>query len=103
VFAAGETILIGSEQMIVTAVDSVLNTLMVIRGANGTTAAPHTSGNIYLLYSGAAGNSGASQGGGIANDATILALSLDALTVANVLGNSAVTDLNIHGPYTGQS
>jgi hypothetical protein len=100
VFTVGATIRIASEQMTVTGVDTVHNVLTVIRGVNGTTVVNHPGGYVYLLVTGAAGLVGASQGGGIANDAAALALALDAFTVANDLSNSAGTDPNIHGPYT---
>jgi len=44
----GDTILVGSEQMYVTTVDG--NTLTVIRGVNGTTAATHSGGATYSRY-----------------------------------------------------
>lgn len=47
-FSVGHTILIDSEQMYVTAV--VTNTLTVVRGVNGTTAATHTSGATVYIY-----------------------------------------------------
>ena len=44
----GDTILVGTEQMYVTNVDG--NTLTVIRGVNGTTAATHSGGATYYRY-----------------------------------------------------
>jgi hypothetical protein len=100
-FAVGQTIRIGGEQMIVTGVDTVHSTLTVLRGANGTTAMTHYRlSSISLLYTGAAGSHGASQGGGVANDALALALWLDALTEADIVNNTAETDPNLHGPFT---
>lgn len=47
-FAIGQTILVDSEQLHVTAIAT--NTLTVVRGANGTTAASHTSGAAIDVY-----------------------------------------------------
>lgn len=47
-FAVGQTLLIDSEQMYVTAV--VSTTLTVVRGANGTTAATHGAASAVALY-----------------------------------------------------
>ena len=44
----GDTIIIDTEQMYVTATDG--NTLTVIRGVNGTTAATHSGGATYYRY-----------------------------------------------------
>jgi hypothetical protein len=46
--AVGQTILIGSEQMYITAVST--NTLTVERAVNGTTAATHASGTATYIY-----------------------------------------------------
>ena len=47
-FAVGQTILIESEQLYVTAIST--NDLTVIRGVNGTTAAAHTNGTNISIY-----------------------------------------------------
>lgn len=46
--SAGDTILVGSEQMYISSISS--NTLTVKRGVNGTTAATSTSGTALYLY-----------------------------------------------------
>ena len=45
---AGHTILVDTEQMYVESVSS--NTLTVVRGVNGTTAATHSGGAAYYKY-----------------------------------------------------
>lgn len=45
-FAVGDVISIGSEQMQITAIDSALNILTVIRGFNGTSSSAHSQGDI---------------------------------------------------------
>ena len=57
--------MLGAEQMTVTAVDTFLQTLTVIRGVNGTTAVDHSYPNdnlIYRLDAGVMGNTGSEQG-----------------------------------------
>ena len=46
--SASQTILVGSEQMYISSISS--NTLTVIRGVNGTTAATHTAGTSVYTY-----------------------------------------------------
>lgn len=46
-FAIGQTIVIDSEQMLITGISS--NTLTVARGLNGTTAATHSAVTVYIL------------------------------------------------------
>jgi hypothetical protein len=76
-FTKGETIQVDGEQMTVTGVDTLHNILTVVRGVNHPSAAAHAAG---------------ARG-------TILAASLDAFTVANLVNNSASAYANIAGPY----
>jgi hypothetical protein len=76
-FARGETIHIDNEQMIVTGVDTVRNTLTVTRGANHTTAAAHLSGARLLG----------------------LTTCLDAFTVVHLGNNLAPSNPNCDGLY----
>jgi hypothetical protein len=77
--ALGAILLIDGEEMQVTAIDKVHNTLTVVRGVNGTTPAAHS-----------------------ANAPIYSSLGLDAFTVAHVLNNTATTDPNISGGYLTQ-
>jgi hypothetical protein len=77
--ALGAILLIDSEEMQVTASDTVHNTLTVVRGVKGTTPAAHS-----------------------ANAPIYSSLVLDAFTVAHVLNNTATTDPNISGGYLTQ-
>jgi hypothetical protein len=77
--ALGAILLIDSEQMQVTAIDTVHNTLTVVRGVKGTTPAAHS-----------------------ANAPIYSSLALDAFTVAHALNNTAMTDPNISGGYLTQ-
>jgi hypothetical protein len=76
-FAAGETIQIDNEQMTVTNVDALHNTLTVLRGVNQTTVAAHGPG------------------------VRVIALSthFDAFTAANLMNNSAPSNAQIDGCY----
>jgi len=76
-FVTGQTIQIDNEQMTVTKVDTLRNTLTVTRGVNNTTAAAHLSG------------------------ARVMGLStcLDAFTLAHLIDNSAPSNANIYGLY----
>jgi hypothetical protein len=77
--ALGAILLIDSEEMQVTAIDTVHNTLTVVRGVHRTTPAAHS-----------------------ANAPIYSSLVLDAFTVAHVLNNTATTDANISGGYRTQ-
>jgi len=73
-FVPGETIVIGSEAMTVTATNGTV--LTVVRGADGTTAASHpVNASIYP------------------------ALEVDPSTLASMINNTAPSDPNIAGPY----
>jgi hypothetical protein len=76
-FAKGQTILIDNERMIVTGVDTVHNTLTVTRGVNGSTAVAHAGGA----------------------KVTDLTSTLDAFTLAHLLGNSAPSNANFDGQF----
>jgi hypothetical protein len=76
-FSKGLTILIDNEQMTVTGVDTVRNTLTVVRGVNQTAAAAHSLGANVINRSPC----------------------FDAFTLANLLNNSAPSNPNVKGPY----
>jgi hypothetical protein len=98
----GETIVIGLEQMTVTKVHTTQNTVTVIRGANGTRADTHSSGQtVSLVTNGTEANSGSGEGGGL-DIAGAAAVTLDAFTVAHVTGNTATDPSgdNIVGSFT---
>ena len=76
-FTVGETIRIDNEQMVVTSVDTVHNTLTVTRGANHTAAVAHLGGANVL---------------GIVT-------TIDAFTLTHLINNIAPSNANIDGLY----